>query len=266
MKYVIDHDIHLHSQLSTCSSDPEQNTRNILQTAERDSLSYICLTDHFWDSDVPGASDWYKPQNYDHLKEALPLPQSEKTKFFFGCETDLDKDMTLGISRKRMDDFDLIIIPTTHLHMPANIAKEDRTIEGRARRYVERLDGVLDMDLPFHKIGIAHLTVKLIAPDSFEDHMKVLDLISDETFGRLFRRCAEKGAGIELNFRLSDYTDEQKPGILRPYRIARACGCKFYFGTDAHHPGDFTDRMQRFTEIRDALELEETDKFISWLK
>ncbi len=265
MKYQIDHDLHIHSYLSTCSGDPDQNPENLLRLAERDGLSVLCLTDHFWDSDVPGASEWYKPQDYEHVSRILPLPQSESVKFWFGCETDLDKYMRLGISRERMDRFDFVIIPTTHLHMPDNIDVADRTLEGRERKYAERLDGVLDMDLPFHKTGIAHLTTHLIAPDHFEDHLKVLEMITDDTFCRLFEKAAQKGPGIELNFHVSAYTPQQLEVILRPYRIAKECGCKFYFGSDAHHPSSLDDRLENFTRIRDLLKLEESDRFDPFL-
>jgi len=45
VKYVIDHDMHLHSQLSLCSGLPEQTTENILRYAKELGLKKICLTD-----------------------------------------------------------------------------------------------------------------------------------------------------------------------------------------------------------------------------
>ena len=52
MKFTYDHDLHIHSQLSGCSSDPEQNNERILQYAEENGLHTICLTDHFWDEAI----------------------------------------------------------------------------------------------------------------------------------------------------------------------------------------------------------------------
>ena len=37
--------------------------------------------------------------------------------FLFGCETDINRNLDVGIPKERYDDFDFIIIPTTHLHM-----------------------------------------------------------------------------------------------------------------------------------------------------
>ena len=117
MRYVFDHDYHIHSFLSSCSSDPNQLPEAILRYAKENGLKRIVITDHFWDSDIPGASKWYEPQNYDHIKKSKPLPQSKDIRFLFGCETDYDKFMTVGLAKENFDLFDFVIIPTTHFHM-----------------------------------------------------------------------------------------------------------------------------------------------------
>jgi histidinol phosphatase-like PHP family hydrolase len=117
------------------------------------------------------------------------------------------------------------------------------------------------MDLPFHKIGIAHLTCPLIARESWQEHIAIIDSISDEMFGELFSIAAKKGVGIELNFPIRKYEGDELDSILRPYRIAKANGCKFYFGSDAHHPSELAGAKQRFEQIIDALELTEDDRF-----
>ena len=111
MRYVFDHDLHIHSKISSCSSDPEQTNERILKYAEDNNLTTICLTDHFWDDTLEGASKWYAKQNFEHISQAKPLPQTDKVKFLFGCETELNKFLTLGISKEKLDLFDFIIIP-----------------------------------------------------------------------------------------------------------------------------------------------------------
>ncbi|MBQ8717291.1 MAG: hypothetical protein IJY43_05560 [Clostridia bacterium] len=71
MRYKIDHDFHIHSHISSCSHSPEQTNERILQYAVENGLSQICLTDHFWDESVEGASNWYKKQDYAHIAAAL---------------------------------------------------------------------------------------------------------------------------------------------------------------------------------------------------
>ena len=82
-------DLHCHSTLSSCCSDPAMTPQVILEHAERSNHQALCLTDHLWDAAVPGASEWYAPQDIEHVRSALPLPQGKQLRFRFGCETEL---------------------------------------------------------------------------------------------------------------------------------------------------------------------------------
>ncbi len=267
-KFKIDHDLHIHSQLSSCSSDPAQTTEAILAYAQSNGLRTICLTDHFWDSSVPGASEWYKPQDFAHISQALPLPQAPGCRFLFGCEGDMDRNFTIGIAPETFAKFDFVIIPTPHLHMRGfTISEEDAEQPARrAELCVERFESLLDRPLPFGKIGLAHPTCPLLAGSGGGQHplqyLDIIDLVPDETWGRLFTRAAHAGIGIELNILLKRLKDEDEcRRVLRPYRIARECGCTFYLGSDAHTPAGLAGAIARFEAIVDALELEEKDKF-----
>lgn len=259
MKYAIDNDLHIHSRLSLCSMDEEQTPENILLYAKRNGLKTICLTDHFWDDAVEGASEWYSGQNYQHISAFKALPKMDGVRFLFGCETELDKFLTLGISKKKMDLFDFIIIPTTHFHMiDYTITQEQaQSPKTRAETWIKRFDAVLDMDLPFYKIGIAHLTCHLLAPTR-EEYLDVLNSIPTDKLQTLFVKAEKLGVGIELNV---TFSDDEADTVLRPYRIAKECGCKFYLGSDAHHPCDLLNAMNKFQRVVDMLELEESDKF-----
>lgn len=263
MKFKIDHDYHIHSQLSSCSRDPEQTSERILRYAKENGLSEICVTDHYWDDDVPGASKDYTPQNFDHIHQVKPLPQTDRVKFLFGCETDMDKFMTVGIPSARFDDFDFIIVPTTHLHMTGfTIAEEDTdSNEKRARLWVKRLNALLDMQLPFHKLGIAHLACFLVDSRSRKDYLHTISLISDQSMEALFAKAASLGCGIELNRSDMSFRDDERDIVLRPFRIAKACGCKFYLGSDAHFPAHFEKCKEIFERAVTLLDLSEKDKF-----
>ena len=262
MKFIVDHDFHIHSQLSSCSSDPRQNKERILQYAKENGLKKICLTDHFWDSKVPGASFWYEPQNFAHIEQSLPLPQDEQVEFYFGCESDMDKFFTVGVDPSTFDQFDFIIIPTSHMHMVTfTLDEEDRNIERLRELFIKRLEALIAADLPFHKVGLAHMTCELNRIDQFTDHLEIIAGIDDATFTRLFTEIAKKGFGIELNMPIFEYNEEQLECVLRPYRIAKACGCKFYLGGDAHTPEALDRAKAKFERMVDLLELTEEDKF-----
>ena len=262
MKYIVDHDFHIHSQLSSCSRDPEQSTARILKYAEDEGLHTIVIADHFWDERVPGASKWYQPQNFAHISKSKPLPQSDKVRFLFGCETEFDRNMTLGCSRERMEELDFIVIPTTHFHMTGFTMTEEMlaTPGTRAKAWIDRLDALLSQDLPFGKIGLAHLTCPLIWSKNREKYVATVDAISVPDMHRVFARIAKLGCGVEINTADMRYSEEEKEVLLRPYRIAKEEGCKFYLGSDAHHPAGLEGARKWFERGIEDLGLTEDDK------
>ncbi len=262
MRYKTDHDYHIHSHLSLCSGDPEQNTEAILEYARKNKLSSICITDHYWDSTVEGASSWYAKQNFEHISLSLPLPQAEGIRFMFGCEGEMNKQMNISVPSSRFDDFDFIIIPTTHLHMSNNIEAEHKDdFRKKAELWVERFDALLDMPLPFHKLGVAHPVCSLLHKASREEYIAMLDLIPSSELERIFWRAAKLGCGIELNADDMAFSDSEADSILRFFRIAKSCGCKFYLGSDAHSPNELYDSTEIFERAITLLDLKESDKF-----
>lgn len=262
MEYIIDHDFHIHTHLSLCSLDREMTPERIMQYAAENGFSAVCITDHFWERGIPTVSEWYREQDFAHISKSLPLPVSDKVKMYFGCECEMAMDKTLSISRETMEKLDFIIVPTTHLHMTGfTIPESECDIKGRAAAYVSRFEALLAMDLPFYKIGIAHLTDTLIAPESFQSHIDVVEAVSDSVFYGLFSASAEKGLGIELNMNTGLYSEGDFEKIMRPYRIAKECGCRFYMGSDAHHPEELCGMKDNFLKMAKALSLTEEDKF-----
>ena len=265
MKYVVDHDYHIHSRLSSCSRVPEQTPEKMLEYAKENGYCRIVVTDHFWDENVAGASPWYAPQNYDHVRESLPLPKADGVEFLFGVETEMTKDNVVAISRERCNDFAFIIIPIGHFHMVGFSLSEEEaaTAEGRAEKFFSKFEALLAMDLPFRKIGLAHLANDTLGARDNAQYCRVLELIlaQEDRLNRIFTRVAELGAGVELNTACLDFQTKEEEAVVRFYLAAKACGCKFYFGSDAHHPADFEGKRAVAERLVDLIGLEETDKF-----
>lgn len=264
MRYTYDHDLHIHSELSSCSGHPEQTAENILAYAKKNGLTTVCVTDHYWDERVEGPSPWYAPQNTPHIREALPLPEAEGIRFLFGCETEMRADMTVGISRERFDEFDFVIIPTTHMHMgeftvPTECAGNPKML---ARLWIKKLDTLLDMDLPFKKIGIAHLACYLIGGGNDALYQSTLAALEDKELRRIFGRICAAGAGVEINKGDFSFDHGAENDILRIFRIAKEEGCKFYLGTDAHTPKGFECTKEVFENACKILKLTGDDKFL----
>lgn len=263
MRFIYDHDLHIHSRLSACSGDPEQSPERILQYAKDNNLKTICLTDHYWDDRIPGASGWYQQQNTAWIKQSLPLPSADGIRFMFGAESDMSADGTIGVDKKTMELLDFVIIPTTHLHMGGFTCRGDEDEIERGKLWVSRFETLLRADLPFERVGLAHMTCSLLAYKM--DLHKALRSIPDTEMMRLFRAAADRGMGIELNFNAirdgAPISWETHVDELRPYKLAQECGCKFYIGSDAHGTHSL-DAQKAIAEVTiDLLGLTEDDKF-----
>ena len=266
MKYKIDHDYHIHTGLSLCSGDPEQTAERILKYAKDNGLSRICITNHYWDKAVDGAWSWYVPQDFDYISKVKPLPKDDSVKFFFGCEGEMDIFKKLSVPASRYVDFDFMVIPTTHLHMTGYTitheeAESKDTAKIRARLWVERLDALLNYDIPLKKTGAAHLATPLMLRRSHEEYLAMLDAIPSDEMERLFAKAAKVGLGIELNQDDMAFSDSDADTVLRMFRIAKHQGCKFYLGSDAHHPSNLERTKEIFERAVTLLDLSESDKF-----
>ena len=269
MRYIVDHDFHIHSGGSMCSGDPNQTPGRILQYAVAEGFAAVALTDHFWDETVPmlqggWGPDFYTSQNWAHITKQLPLPQAEGVRFLFGAEVDMTLDGAVGISPQRLAQMDILLISISHFHMTdfTISAADAATAEGRAAVLLTKLERLLTYDLPWHKIGLAHLTGPKLGGGDPANHVAVLNHLKGERLTAIFRSIAEKGMGIELNtatFHFGSEAEEQ--AVVDFYAHAKQCGCKFYFGSDAHCPDHFLPHRERGQAMADALGLTEADIF-----
>ena len=131
----------------------------------------------------------------------------------------------------------------------------------KAAFWLQKLNALLALDLPFHKIGIAHLTCGLIDRNR-QAFLDTIAAIDRDGMYKAFRNAAKCGVGIELNADDMKCTDAEAEIVLRPYRIAQEVGCKFYMGSDAHHPKALEDAKAIFERAIDRLGLTEDEKFI----
>ena len=269
MRYTVDHDFHIHSGGSMCSGDPEQTPERILQYAADEGFSAVALTDHFWDETVPmpqggWGPDFYTSQNWEHIRKQLPLPSRDGVHFLFGTEVDMTLDYTVGISPERLMQMDILLISLSHFHMTdfTISAADAATPEGRARVLLDKMEILLNRDLPWHKIALAHLTGPKLGGGDPANHCEVLELVKGERLTNLFKKAAKLGVGIELNtatFRFGSEAEEQ--AVVDFYAHAKECGCKFCFGSDAHCPDQFLLHRERGQKMANALALTEADIF-----
>ena len=260
MRYTIDHDLHIHSRFSICSSDARQTPEAILAYGLASGFRLLALTDHAWDDEIECPTP-FKWRTLNDAKALLPLPQSPKCRFVFGLEADMNCFDTLGITPQHTQELELCLLSASHMHSYQFGSHPDlhtQSPEESAARYKKRLHLMMDAPLPFEKCGLTHFTCGSVCPQAPIDWLK---LLSDRELEDIFTKAATKGMGIELNFNPDGYNQEDLKIILHPYFIAKKAGCTFYFGGDAHHPEGFFATRSRFEKIVDLLELEEKHKF-----
>lgn len=68
MKFKVDHDLHIHSNISSCSHGEEQIPERMLRYAKENGFRKICLTDHFWDREAGRTDPWYEDQDFEHIR------------------------------------------------------------------------------------------------------------------------------------------------------------------------------------------------------
>jgi histidinol phosphatase-like PHP family hydrolase len=254
------HDYHFHSTCSECCHDERLIPWTALEHAVRSGYDSLCLTDHLWDGDVPGASGWYAPQNIEHVRSVLPLPQQEGVRFFHGCETEYCGGAKLGLSRAHCDLFAFIVIPTTHMHMKGFVRPENVTTETQMTElYVERLEQLLRLELPWNKIGIAHLSCALLFQEG--DIGWILRHLDEKRMMRVFDAVAERGTGIELNAGCMKQWREDPDTWLRVFRMAKKAGCLFYSSSDAHSVERLDSVPEILPGVADALGLGSGDRY-----
>ncbi|MDY2770807.1 MAG: PHP domain-containing protein [Eubacteriales bacterium] len=253
-------DLHCHSSLSACCADKRMTPERILRHAEEAGYETICLTDHLWDSAVPGASGWYAPQNIEHVRAALPLPQAPSCHFYFGCETELPVNGVPALSREHFDLFDFVVIPVNHMHMAGLVRAEGvDTPEKMAVNIENRLENLLEQNLPLRKIGLAHLTIGLMFREG--RIADVMHAMSEARLLRILKGYAAAGTGIELNATAFSEMTDRPDDILKIYRIAKEAGCRFYCSSDAHSVEALDGVPKNLPAVIQALGLTEADAY-----
>jgi histidinol phosphatase-like PHP family hydrolase len=231
------HDIHVHTVLSSCAKDALATPTNYIQRAAELGLKTIGFANHVWDRSIPGASAWYQPQDMEHIltiREQIP-EDTLGVKVLIGCESEYWGDGKVGISRAAADQLDYILLPMSHTHMKGFVAPGSITsLAELSQLLVKRFHEVVDLRIatgiahPFFPIGYTEQVDEIIAG------------ISDTQFEDCFGKAAEAGVSIEIQPKffpsLLGRTIEgfHDATYLRVLSLAKRCGCYFHFGSDAH--------------------------------
>lgn len=254
------HDLHIHTPLSACSTDPEQTVENILDYAARNGIATVGISNHVWDREVPGSSDWYAPQDFDHIlriRDQIPA-DCKGVRLLIGAEAEFASGR-IALTRAHRDQLDYVLVPHSHIHMRGLVLPEDRVTDAEVADYlVESFLSLVQKDFativahPFYGVGRTPENVK-----------SILDCISDDEFALCFNAARAHNAAIEING--SCFAQEwNRPDLLsaheRYFAIARDCGVTFSLGSDAHALAEL-DCIQLSVQLANRLRIPE-DRFV----
>ena len=235
-------DIHIHTNLSSCAMRDATLERYVARAVE-DGLETIGIANHVWDNLIPGVSEWYRPQNVEHilqLKQELPENgMMNGVRVLFGCETEFTHESKLCLAEEHMELFDYILVPHSHTHMKVVVPKERiAELPDHASYLMESFLNLVNHPLAHRITSIAH---PFVPGTKYELYQAAQALIPDSYFREAFCAAREKGIAIELNGSCLTYMPEEEiPSCeyVRIYTIAKECGCRFTYGSDSHNYKD----------------------------
>jgi len=274
--FPLNHDLHCHPYLySVDVNDEKMSVESVLNFAKTAGYKRVCFVPHFWDEDVPIPSndkwltDYLKKESFKHIGGMLPLPIDDEVQLLFGCEAEFYGCDKLSVSPKRYGHFDMMVISLVHYFYDFVRPDKYKDPEKHGEILLMQLEGFVEMDLPWSKVGVAHLNFDGAVwqrDDVREFRDAMFNSFTELPEGRLrsvFSKLAKYGAGIELNaggFYQGWDSDNKKAGQLHLFKTAKEAGCKFYCGSDAHNYNELA--LDNLYGIVDLLGLTSDDMFI----
>lgn len=256
----ITHDFHIHTKLSPCAKETA-TVQHYLKKAKELQLKKIGFADHFWDSAIKGANEFYEPQSYEHLlqlKSELSELNTDGIEVFWGCEAEYDAvRRDVAITEETAEKFDFVIVPNSHTHMMMP-GEYYNPYQKHANFMVQAYEDILNSSVSRYITAMAHPFKAVCCP---YDYSILINLISDDRFKRLFEQTAKKNIAVEINlaiYRTMKDDEIEQSALIRMSKLAKESGCKFIFGSDSHSDKGH-NTFARAELIADILDLKEDD-------
>lgn len=255
----ITHDFHIHTGLSVCA-DKDATVEHYIAKAKELGLKKIGFSNHFWQSELEGAVDFYRTQDYAHVAQIKPELEQYRdcgVELFYGCECEYHPSLGVAMTAETAEKFDYILVPSSHTH--AMMPKQFYHPYEKHRDFMIKMyEDILHSAVSNYITAMAHPFEAVCCP---YDNTILIKMIDDDTFKRLFDQTAEKGIAVEINVYAMNgktHTEIEQSEQMRMFRIAKECGCKFIFGSDSHTRTGH-DCYSNCDDIAEILHLTEDD-------
>ncbi len=238
-------DLHLHTNLSLCA--PRDTTiSSYLPFCAQEGIKKIGISNHL-----------YFNKSIDNIlqtkNEILALQDSLSVKVLLGCEMEVFPEEEPLLNKENAHHFDYVLMAPSHIFNLMDKYKNfDLSTPDKIRSMLMenfKRACLLDLGVP---TAICHPLYPLCAPDQQE----ILDGMTDEQLADCYTLAAQHDKSIEIHaclYRNTVTLDEEglSPSYIRMLAIAKECGCKFHFGSDAHEAKSFVNKhglLQRAAE------------------
>ncbi|MBU0512853.1 MAG: hypothetical protein KJ638_14285 [Chloroflexi bacterium] len=249
---IIDHDIHLHTYLSSCCSDKEHHRPGaIITLAEEMGLNTIGFSDHIWANPDLEPNDWYRPQDESQISRLRSNLAAVSTdiRVLIGCEADTAAPGKFSITPEFAQGLDYVLLACNHFHLKDVVQQPESDSAYDIARHI------LAFFISGVRSGLATSIAHPFVPYGYlHQYDQAIATISEAEFLDTFGIASEMGVGIEITVSFFPPKPEQDSppqpcwNIETPIRVlslAKQAGCKFTFGTDAHCP----ERQRRLPEL-----------------
>lgn len=245
MKKLCLADLHLHTNLSACA--PKTTTiSTYLDYCDSEGIKKIGISNHLYIRE--GINHTLKIKD-----EIRSLQNSTSVQLLTGCEMELFPEQEPMLNKENASQFDYVLVAPSHIFNSIHEYKNfDLSTSDKIRRLL--IDNfkracLLDLGVP---TAICHPLYPICAPNQQE----ILDGMTDAMLAECYTLAAQHDKSIEIHaclYRDTVNLDQEglSPSYIHMLSVAKECGCKFHFGSDAHEIQGFVnkhDLLQRAAE------------------
>ena len=259
----IGHDLHIHTALSLCANGHDTALEGFYERAGDTGVRILGISNHFWDSAIPCTvcPEFYGVQNFEHISKVLSEIAGVKNfRMLFGAEGEYDPVRDdVAITEETAEKLDYIIVSNAHTHMTLDGAYYN-DIAAQKEILTRAFEAIVNGKISRYITAVAHPFE--VVGYSTEKLGELFDVFSDDELKRLFDMAAERGIAYEINHDLMNWkTKEQIAALptMRLYRLAKKCGCKFIFGSDAHGYEGYRDYAPHLEYVTELIGITEND-------
>ena len=221
-------DLHIHTNLSRCA--PKDTTlSSYLQVCDDEGIKKIGISNHLYDD-----------LGVEHIlrirDEIKALKDQSPIKILVGCEAELFYGQKPQLQKEDASEFDYVLLSPSHIFNQIHrYSGFDLSTSDKIRQLLfDNFKYACEQQLGV-PTAICHPLYPICAPSQQE----ILDGMTDSQLCECYSLAAQSGKSIEIHaclYRNTVYLDGEglSPSYIRMLSIAKECGCKFHFGSDAH--------------------------------